>query len=111
MASSALCLHVPRRASRAGIPLSVLHALTLREVGCVGGVLGILVSNAWRSEHVLRRAAGAVTAELIVSLVGPEISFILNLNRDALLVAHAGTPLAPRMLTILLVQQRHGRAI
>lgn len=111
VASSTLYLHMPRGASRSRIPLPVLHALTLREVGCVGGVLGIFISNTRGSEHVLRRAARAMAMKLIVSLVGSEISFILNLNRDTLFVPHAGTPLAPWMFTILLVQQRHGRTI
>lgn len=102
---------MPRGASRCRIPLSVLHTLTLGEVGRVGGFLGIFISNARGSEHILWCAARAMAAELIVSLVGPEISFILNLNRDALFMPHAGTPLTAWMLAILLIQQRHGRTI
>lgn len=111
VASSALYLHMPRGASRSRIPLPVLHTLTLREVGCVRAVLGIFISNTRGSEHVLWCAARAMATKLLLSLVGPEISLILNLNRDALFVPHAGTPLAPWMVAVLLVQQRHGRAI
>lgn len=111
VASSALRLHVPRGASRSGIPLPVLHTLTLREAGRVRAILGIFISNSRRSEHVLWCAARAMPTKLIISLVGPEVSFILDLNRNTFLVSHAGTPLTPGMLTILLVQQRHRRTI
>lgn len=77
----------------------------------MGAFLGIFVSNTRGSEHVLSGAASAMAPKLIIYLIGTEISFILDLNRDALFVPHAGTPLSPWMLTILLVQQRHVRTI
>lgn len=52
-----------------------------------------------------------MAAELILYLVWAEISLVLNLNGDALLVAHAGTPLPPGMLSIVLLQKAHGRTI
>ena len=70
-------------------------------------LLGILISNSWGSEHVLWCAARAMATKLIISWVGPEVSFILDLNRNTFFVPHAGTPLTPWMLTILLFQQRH----
>lgn len=53
VASSALDLYVPRGASRRGVPLPVLHPLTLRKVGRVGAFLGEFTCNTWGSEHVL----------------------------------------------------------
>lgn len=53
VASSALDLHVPRGASRRGVPLPVLHPLTLGKVGRVGAFLGKFTCNTWGSEHVL----------------------------------------------------------
>lgn len=111
VASSALHLHVPRGASRRRVPLPVLHPLSLGEVGRVGVLLGEFTRNTRRGEHVLRRAAGAVAAELILYLVRAEIPLVLDLNGDALLVAHAGTPLASGMLSIFLLQKAHGRTI
>lgn len=93
------------------VSLPVLHTLVLREVGSVGAFLGIFISNPLGAEHVLRRVASTMAPKLIIHLIGAEISLILNLDRDALFVPHAGTPLAPWMLTILIIQQRHGRTI
>lgn len=52
-----------------------------------------------------------MAAELILYLVWAEISLVLNLNGDALLVAHAGTPLPSWMVSIFLIQKAHGRTI
>lgn len=109
--ASTLDLHMPLGASRSRVPLPVLYTLALREVGCVGTVLWVFISNTRRSEHVLWCCARAMTSELIISLVAPQISFIFDLDRDALFMPHAGTPLSAWMLTILLIQQCHGRAI
>lgn len=111
MGSSALYLHVPRWASGSRVPLPVLHSLTLGKVGRVGAFLGKLISDTRGCEHVLRCAAGAMATKLVFHLVGAEISFILDLNGDALFMTHAGTPLTARVLPILLVQQPHGRTV
>lgn len=111
MASCALDLHVARGASRCRVPLPVLHSLTLGKVGRVGAFLGKFTCNTRGCEHVLRCATGSMAAELILYLVWAKISLILNLNGDALFVAHAGTPLPSWMLSIFLIQKAHGRTI
>lgn len=111
VASSTLDLHVPRRASRCRVTLPVLHSLTLGKVGRVGAFLGKFISNTWGCEHGLGCAAGTMAAELILYLVWADFSLILNLNGDALLMAHAGTPLPPWLLSIFLLQKAHGRTI
>lgn len=69
--SSTLCLHVSRWDSRSGVSVSVLHTLTLRNVGRVRCLLGVFILDTRRRKHVLRRAARAMTAKLTFSLVGP----------------------------------------
>lgn len=109
--SSTFDLHVPRRASRHGIPFSVLQPLTLGKVGCLGGFLGKFTRDTWGCEHVLRCAARAMIAELILYLVWAEIPLVLNLNGDALFVPHARTPLSSWLLSIFLFQKAHGWTI
>lgn len=111
VASCTLHLHVPGGASRSVVPLPVLHALILRKGGSVGAFLGILIPNPLGIEHILRCAASTMATELIIHLIGAELSLLLNLNGDALFVPHAGTPLAAWMLGILIIQQWHGRTI
>lgn len=101
--ASTLYLHMSLGASRSRVPLPVLYTLALREVGCVGTILGVFISNTRGSEHVLWCGARAMTPELIISLVTPQISLIFDLDRNALFMAHAGTPLSAWMLTILLI--------
>lgn len=93
------------------VSLPVLHTLVLRKAGSVGAFLGVFISNPLGVEHALRSVAGAMAPELIIYLIGAHISLILNLDRDALFVPHAGTPLATWMLAFLIFQQRHGRTI
>lgn len=93
------------------VSLPILHTLILGKVGSVGAFLGVFISNPLRIEHILRRAASTMAPKLIIYLIGAEISLILNLDWDALFVPHAGTPLPPWMLAILIIQQWHGRTI
>lgn len=93
------------------VSLPVLHALVLGKGGSVGAFLGVFIPYPLGTEHVLRCGASAVATELVIYLIGADISLILNLNRDALFVAHAGAPLAPRVLAILIIQQWHGWTI
>lgn len=110
--ASPLCLYVSGRGPGRGLPLPVLHPLALGEARGVGRLRGIVVADAWRREHGLWGVAGPVRAELLViPLAGPQVPLVLDLERKALLVPHAGTPLAPRVLSLLLVQQGHRRTI
>lgn len=79
VAASALRLHVPRRASGSSISFSVLYSLVLRNAGRVGPLPGVVISDACWSEHIIRRAAGAVVPKLIVALVAAQIPLVLDL--------------------------------